>query len=159
MTLWRIFTRRAQDITASYANPEGRETLPAHPLCIRRRYVTKPPHSQLAQPTTSRTVVRALNFPVATARAEGEPQALDGGAVFFGGTMKRAVVKRWRIRSEHTIHGAQARGGFCRWRSVRYHCTSPARCLRFWFTASGVTGDKMTAQNCAVLRVLMFMLF
>ena len=47
-----------------------------------------------------------------TARAACEPQALDGGAVLFGGTMKRAVVKRRRERSGHIIHGAQARGGF-----------------------------------------------
>ena len=39
LDLVAVFTRRAQDITASYANPKGREILPAHPLCIRRRYV------------------------------------------------------------------------------------------------------------------------
>ena len=66
----------------------------------------------VADHTAQRTVAGAILCPVATARAEGEPQALDGGAALFGGTMKRAVVKRRRMRSGHTFHGAQARGGF-----------------------------------------------
>ena len=33
-------------------------------------------------------------------------------------------------------------------RSVRYHCTSPARCLRFWLFASGVTGGNISPDHC-----------
>ena len=141
MTLWRIFTRRAQDITASYANPKGREILPAHPLCIRRRYVgCRHTTTGAADHTSNRSSGAELSG--ITARAEGELQALDGGAVFFGGTMKRAVVKRRRMRSGHTwlrsgsqgrVHAAGAlsstsalarRGAcafvvYCKWRDGR----------------------------------------
>ena len=87
-----------------------------------------------------------------TERAEGEPQALGGGAVLFGGTMKRAVVKRRRMQSGHTTHGAQASGGFLPLALFAYLCTSPApRCLRFWFGASGVTGGKKGCYNCPIL--------
>ncbi len=65
-----------------------------------------------AKLTTSRTVAGAMNYTVANALAACEPQALDGGAVFFGGTMKCTVVKRRRQRSGQITHGVEASGGF-----------------------------------------------
>ncbi len=66
-------------------------------------------------------------------------------------TMKRAVVKRRRKRSGHTLLRSESQ-----WRVYASgalsdcHCTSPARRLRIGFVASGVTGGKMS-EPCALL--------
>jgi len=96
------FTRRAQDITASYANPKG-GILPARTLCIRRRYVGCRHTQQPAQPTTPlRHCEGALHVQATHAPAACERRAIDGVAV-FGEAMKCDGVKRLRQRRETSV--------------------------------------------------------
>src|SRR3989338_528536 len=91
--------------------PEGRAALcPARALCIRRRYVSIPPHTQPAQPTTPcQNGVRARHVQAITAPAACERRALDGVAATCG-AMKREVVKRLRQRREASVLQRRSRG-------------------------------------------------
>ena len=98
LTCVAAFTRRAQDITASYAT--GRRVA-VRSTCIRRHYV-KHRHTQQqpAQPTTPcRNGVGARHVQATHAPAACERRALDGVAASCV-AMKRDGVKRLRQRRE-----------------------------------------------------------
>ena len=102
MAFVAVFTRRAQDITASYANPEGGRLLArCVALCIRRRYVT---HRHITPAAGDHTTNRRAG----TARAACEPQAARDGVCITS----RAVVKRRRKRSVQAAPRSASQGRF-----------------------------------------------
>jgi len=64
----------------------------------------------LPHTTPCHNVARALHVQLPAALAACEWQALDGGAVLFGGTMKCDGVKRQRMRSEQARQQRASRG-------------------------------------------------
>ena len=102
----------------------------------------------LAQPITPRTVApkvgnplsakadveltpRALNFPTPLNELPANRKRLMVEPCFWQNHEARSGDAAAYAEQTHFATERKPGAGSCRWRSVRYHCTSPARCLRF----------------------------
>lgn len=102
-----VFTRRAQDITASCTNLKGDGFIIGAMRFVQDAVMLKAATQPTGVADHTKNHGRGDELSGSSALAEGEPQA--PGEAFFA---RCAVVKRRRQQSGHTIHGVEARGGF-----------------------------------------------
>lgn len=102
MTCVAGFTRRAQDIKASYANPKG-GSFPALALCIRRLYVKhRHTHNRRSRQRLNGTARGRCTFRLPIPQQPANGERLMAVAV-FGEAMKCDGVKRLRQRRETSV--------------------------------------------------------
>jgi hypothetical protein len=142
---WRIeadlvaaFTRRAQDITNYCTNPLGRWLHHRRMRFVQYFVMLKHRHTNNRRSRLRLTSNRCRSDELSSYPCTSRGRTASTWRGFFREVRSGEAAAG---TEQHTVHGVEARGRvYARWRSVRYHCSSPARCLRFWFVASGVTG-------------------